>query len=152
LSAGQNANECAGRIKLCDRVQERDGFKDQVGTLRDKVSALSRDLAENQDNSVSLGGQIECLKDDLEKAREDLATRKSKLAETEEKLQVSQKEAEKHQQRWKALENELQEACDTHARSAKSWLNEKQILTQVRSAHSFIHWVSILPTRYLLYI
>lgn len=113
-------------------LQERDGYKDQVETLRDKVSLLARDLADNQDNSVSQGGRIASLEEKLHTAEEELASHKIKLEQMDEAIQKSEDQSAEQQKRLQALQEELQEACDAHARAIKSWMNEKQILCQVR--------------------
>jgi septal ring factor EnvC (AmiA/AmiB activator) len=108
-------------------LQERDGFKSQVETLRDKVSVLSREVAENQDSSVTQGSRITSLENSLRKAEEDLASHKNKLAQAEQALQESRTKSTELEKR---LQGELQDAGDAHARATKSWLSEKQLLCQ----------------------
>ena len=95
------------------------------------MSLLSRDLADNQDNSTSQGNRIASLEEKLRNAESDLATCSSKLHQTEASLLASENEAEEHRKRLDSLQQEVQEASDSHARASKLWMNERQLLIQV---------------------
>lgn len=51
-------------------MQERDGYKEQLVALRDKISSLARKLAEVEELSKSQGMQIMALTEQLQQAQE----------------------------------------------------------------------------------
>lgn len=121
-------------ISVCHRspsVQDRDGYKGQVETLRDKVSLLSRDLTDHQDSTSAKSDRILSLEHELQRAEAALASHQSKLAETEGELHSSRSEIADQHAKFQALQDELEETNNAYARAEKSWLNEKQILCHV---------------------
>jgi predicted nucleic acid-binding Zn-ribbon protein len=52
-------------------VQERDGYAEQLSALRDKIAALSRQLAEDEERDKAKGFQIAELEDKLRKHEAD---------------------------------------------------------------------------------
>lgn len=60
-------------------VQDRDGFKAQLDSLRDKVSALSRELAEGTDSHDEQSAQVSALRKQISRMEEEHAARVSEL-------------------------------------------------------------------------
>jgi hypothetical protein len=69
-------------------VKERDGFKEQVSTLRDTVSGLSRQLAEEGDSNKEHSDRRRALEQELDALRDSYA--QQERAWKNEKILISQ--------------------------------------------------------------
>ena len=58
-------------------LQERDGYSEQLVSLRDKISLLSRELAEGEEGGRAKGDLITKLESQLRAAQEDAAAAKT---------------------------------------------------------------------------
>lgn len=60
-------------------MQDRDGFKAQLESLRDKVSTLSRELAEGTDSHDKQSAEVASLRDQIARMQEEHAARLAEL-------------------------------------------------------------------------
>ena len=63
--------------QTCCVMQERDGFSEQVSTLRGKVSQLARELAEREDDAKRGADRQRQLATQFESAQAELAARQA---------------------------------------------------------------------------
>lgn len=77
-----------GVNRLGPRLQERDGYKEQLGALRDKVSQFARELAEAEDEARGQGERLAAAAADL--AAEQEARRAAERAWRNEKILIVQ--------------------------------------------------------------
>jgi chromosome segregation ATPase len=107
-------------------VQERDGYQEQVGALRDKVSGLARQVAEQADSCTERGGHVAEVEGQLREACDarDAADAAAAQAQAALKAQVEE------------MEGALEGVQERQAKAERAWAAEKARITQVRALYS----------------
>jgi chromosome segregation ATPase len=116
-------------VTLCSGyIQERDGYKAQVESLRDKISELSRNLAEGTDtnekhvlHAAELQAQITALQAQLV-AKEEL------VAELEARLTAAKQDLD-------ACHEELEDLKQDIKRQLQTWKIERAQMTSDRDGY-----------------
>jgi chromosome segregation ATPase len=124
------------RGTVCLVLQERDGFREQVESLRDKVSELSRELAECQEKEQQQGGRLEALEATIQNVRESLIATEGELEREREAREAQQKELKKARSSWKTERAQLVSDRDGYKGQVEA-LRDKVRFSLAQCTHEF---------------
>jgi peptidoglycan hydrolase CwlO-like protein len=102
-----------------------------VEALRDKVSLLSRQLADNEDNTTAQGGRIGELQEQLQQEENAAAELSKELEDLQAQMRQEAEHSTAQTAQIEELKQVLQDRQDAAARAEKTWANEKALLCQV---------------------
>jgi chromosome segregation ATPase len=112
-------------------MQERDAFGMQLDALREKIAALSRELAEGQDDGAAKSTQLQTLRGqlaDVEESNRSLCAAKAAL---EEKVGALEQELSRESVRAADLDAKAKGLQERSGAAERAWKHEKLLLSQV---------------------
>jgi chromosome segregation ATPase len=120
-------------------MQERDGYSEQLVSLRDKISKLSRELAEGEEGGRAKGQRIADLQAELQNVQQAAQEAASVSAQRIQELQRTLEEAEQELSALKRTHKQdmarLCQACSSVFKSAQEASSTRKISESVDARH-----------------
>jgi chromosome segregation ATPase len=126
-------------------LQTRDGYKSQLETLRDKITALSHDLSRHEDADADNAATLRQLRENIASLEDNLQNERTVAAKTAAERDQAQSDAKANAARAMQLEVDLRAQRAAAAEAAAMAEKAVQALQQV-----LLVGVESVETRYLL--